>query len=529
MTESFYDFDSDGEVEADNSVGIITTAIVDGSQVLQHDGYDVQVFHDACALYPKLGELVQTSRANLITAPALIRDVFWSFYKRLPTREPIVPVTAAHQLHEPVLTQMMSMPEWHNIRSAGTLGDIFNSAVATLGAVANALAALDAETIARINHLHELESGADTLFAQAEALETLAAQATGDGAEALFDQAEAARKAAVQAQEEAEATAATLIEDAEQIEDGIRRNIRAGIQQADAQILDTEAAIKTFGGGYGPGTALQNGVVTTKDKIAIAQHVQQSQRLKQIAAITGRLTRIALKVQETKIDHPPDEVTNITFGSDLARLLPSELALLAEPALEEMFFERLIENKLMQYELVGHEKQGQGPIIVAIDESGSMGGQPDTWAKAVMLAFMAIARLQDRDIAFIHFSNYQQIRVDRFPKGRGPYIDVMFAVDHFFGGGTVFEPWMREAMQLVQESAFTKADVIVISDGMPNSVDQAVWAEWQTYRQQREMRAYGVLIGTEQGAEALASITDALLTLSNLADDVPLLQTIFAV
>ena len=49
--------------------------------------------------------------------------------------------------------------------------------------------------------------------------------------------------------------------------------------------------------------------------------------------------------------------------------------------------------------MVGHEPEGQGPIIIAIDESGSMttdyGGMTgQVWSKAVMLALLSIARLQ---------------------------------------------------------------------------------------------------------------------------------------
>jgi uncharacterized protein with von Willebrand factor type A (vWA) domain len=71
----------------------------------------------------------------------------------------------------------------------------------------------------------------------------------------------------------------------------------------------------------------------------------------------------------------------------------------------------------MQYDLIGHETEGQGPIIIAIDESGSMttdyGGMTgEVWSKAVMLALLSIARLQKRDLAVIHFSGPDDLRVD---------------------------------------------------------------------------------------------------------------------
>jgi hypothetical protein len=53
---------------------IASQPIRDGSRALLHDGYDVQLFHDAAGEYPKLAELVAGARERLITAPALIYD-----------------------------------------------------------------------------------------------------------------------------------------------------------------------------------------------------------------------------------------------------------------------------------------------------------------------------------------------------------------------------------------------------------------------------------------------------------------------
>jgi hypothetical protein len=41
----------------------------------------VQQFHGAAGEYPRLAELIDGAREGQITAPALICDVFWSFYK----------------------------------------------------------------------------------------------------------------------------------------------------------------------------------------------------------------------------------------------------------------------------------------------------------------------------------------------------------------------------------------------------------------------------------------------------------------
>jgi uncharacterized protein with von Willebrand factor type A (vWA) domain len=502
-------------------VSIASQPIRDGSRVLLHDGYDVQLFHEAAGEYPKLADLIASARERLITAPALICDIFWSFFKHAPEIRPVVSLTPAHELHANILEHLMATREWQEVRAAGTIGDVFNSAVATIGAAESALGTLSAAIVAEINHLHELESGAADLFAQAQALADEAEQAEGDAGAELFAQAARARAEAKELERAEEKAAADLAAQAEQIEDATRRAGRTGMRAAIEQIEDTTAAIKTFGGGYGPGMGLENGALSTREKIALASQVGRSRRLKQVAALCGRLARIALHVQSTRVQYPPDEVTDIRYGSDIGHMLPSELALLADPALEALFFHRYAEGQLMQYELLGNEKQGQGPIILAVDTSGSMteplgGIAKDVWAKAVMLALMAIARLQERDMVALVFSGsaHELTRFD-FPKGRAPHQTVITAVETFYNGGTVFEPWMEAALQAVDEAQYNRADVIVATDGLA-SISVAARDAWQHRRAERGMRAYGILLGTREGMHALASIADAVLTIDIL-------------
>jgi hypothetical protein len=167
-------------------VVIASQPIRDGSRVLLHDGYDVQLFHDAAGEYPRLAELIASARERLITAPALICDLFWSFYKHAPEIRPVVPLTPSHQLHANILEHLMATREWQEVRAAGTIGNVFNSAVATIGAAQSALGALSVAVVAEINHLHELESGAAVLFAQAQALADEAEQTEGDAGAELF-------------------------------------------------------------------------------------------------------------------------------------------------------------------------------------------------------------------------------------------------------------------------------------------------------------------------------------------------------
>ncbi len=353
---------------------IVPDPIRDGSQVITHDGYDVQMFEEAIRSYGRLSDIVTGATHRVITAPALYRDLFWSFYQRTVVADPPVPLQQAYSVNQQIVQQIMGTTEWRQVREAGTIGDVLTSAMATIGVAEKALAALDQATIQHINHVHELESGTHELFRRAEGLDDLGQQAQGDQAQALFDQAKALQHEAATRLKAAAQDVDALAADSEAREDVVRRAARQGLQQAEGIIDEANAAINTFSGGYGTGQGFGKGgqPLTTKDKIALAQRVGQSKRLQQLAQLCGRFTRIALAVQRSRVQHPPDEVTNITFGDDLELVLPSELVLLADPELEDLFFLRFAEKSLLQYELIGSEKQGRGPIIVALDESYSM-------------------------------------------------------------------------------------------------------------------------------------------------------------
>ena len=520
----------DDEQRASSDDAVAPGAIVDGSQVIAHDGYDVDAWSAAARDYRRLGRLAEEAGERLRTAPALLRDLFWGFSKATPRIAPPVPLTAAHELNRQLVEQVMGTVEWRRVRAAGTIGEPLTSAMATIGAARRVLAALDDATVGQFNDLAALEAEAADLLARADLLDDLAGQAAGDRAADLFAQAAEARRQADAACQQAEAVQQQVAARAEERADTVRRAARAGLAAAEAEIDEANQALKAFGGGYGVGAGPGAGpTLSTREKIALAQQVTQNPKLQQIAALAGRLTRVALQVQSTRVSHPPDEITSITIGDDLAHVLPSELALLGDPDLEDLFWARFVERRLFVYELIGHERQGQGPVVLAIDNSGSMAGAKEVWSKAVAVALLAIAGKQRRDLAVLHFGGTpQELRLFRFARGQASPQELIACCTHFFGGGTQFEPWMLAALRLIDESAFTKADVICLSDGLV-AIDPAVRAEWQRRRQERGMRTFGILIGTREGAGVLAGISDALLTLDSLEDDRQVLQTIFAV
>ena len=519
-------------------IEIVTGAITDGTQVIAHDGFDVQAFDEAVEVFSRLDRTLRAVEKQIRTGSALLCDLFWSFNKAAPRIAPPAQLKPAYEINHQIITEIMSTAEWREIREIGTIGDQFASSLATIGACEKAIAALGAETISWINQLEEFSVEVEELFSKAEVLEELAATAKPERASCLRVQAEDVRTEAKEKQQTTEELIRQLNAMRGEREKRVRHAARRGLAEALTEIEQVNQAINAFAGGcnvgFGTGSvgSGSGNTLSAKEKLAIARQINKSAKLQKLAAISGRFTRIALQQQKTRVKHPPDEIISIKTGNEIERLLPAEMALITVPELEDLFYLKFAEGSLMQYDLDGHEPQGQGPIIVALDESGSMSAGHDgltgeIWSKAVMLSLLSIARLQKRDFAVIHFSGDADLKVNLFPKGEGTPAEIIACAGFFYGGGTVFENWMNKALELVDGSQFEKADVICISDGIGYVSPEAV-EQWKKRRTERSMRAYSVLIGTEHGEPLLKEISDAVFYLKDLSEDLPALEVIFS-
>lgn len=201
-------------------------------------------------------------------------------------------------------------------------------------------------------------------------------------------------------------------------------------------------------------------------KKKLAEKLVNNDNLRKIAELAGRFKRIAIDKQKSKTKYGTDEIADITVGDDLARLIPAEMMKITHPTLKKDFFKKYLERNLIQYQLRGREKEGRGPIIVCIDESGTMRGNRDIWAKAVAMALLHVAQRQNRKFYMIHFDS-RVTRTDEF-HGKADPLEIIDAISHFTSGGTEFEEPLNMAFQMIhhgKETGYKKADIVFITDG----------------------------------------------------------------
>lgn len=193
-------------------------------------------------------------------------------------------------------------------------------------------------------------------------------------------------------------------------------------------------------------------------------------QVKRIAALAGRMFA-ALKGSAVKrVPGMAGEVYSVEQGNAVERLLPAELALLDAGALELPLLERLATRRAAQYAVRGTQKRTRGPLVVAIDESGSMHATRIEWAKAAALAVARVAAQDNRVMRVVHFSTSCVVQ-DLRPKDPA---SVMEMIRTFLGGGTAIgtalEACVAEVAALEQKGA-RGADIICITDGVDGTTD----------------------------------------------------------
>lgn len=175
-----------------------------------------------------------------------------------------------------------------------------------------------------------------------------------------------------------------------------------------------------------------------------------------------------------------EEVTGVHFDGEPAFALPSELALLADPDTEDLFYQRVADHRLLSLELAGAGIAGdfqgtrKGPVIACIDTSGSMNGPPELAAKALVLALCKRMLPAGRAVHLLLFGGVEEVTELRLRRGQGGLEALLDFLALRFDGGTDFDTPLLRAMTLLESRALQEADVLVVTDGLASASTHVV-------------------------------------------------------
>lgn len=225
----------------------------------------------------------------------------------------------------------------------------------------------------------------------------------------------------------------------------------------------------------------------------------------------------------------PAETRGVTLSDDVSRMLPAEAALLGHPTLKLLWHARRAEHRLTTYlvegvstervsvdvaEPVEHEAEvtrrrlDRGPIILCIDSSGSMEGWPEAVAKAVALQAARLAHAEERRCLLYLFSGRRNVADHELALTPDGIAGLLEFLSMSFGGGTEVSEVLKRACSDLAEDKWTRADVLVVSDGLFNVPDETRLIVDEA-RKAHSLRVHGLLVG-EHDPTALNEICDEL-------------------
>lgn len=465
------------------------------TDAVPHDRFDKASWNEMRMESITVDDMVKRLSQKHDYVESFAEDVYSLLAKADPrVREPEEMVTTHVPLRQ-VVDELQDMTELKRLRTY-TVADPLNATMA-VGALEPALT----EALERAAKLKEEAEHAAEAQRQAQQAAQQAAE-SGDAGdqEAANQAAQAAQQAASSLQARAQKEAA-----------GVRNQLRRAVKQARKDIEQTEEAASSYG--LGPGE-LQ--AMPAKERLALARRLQ-TPKLKEFADLIGQFRQLAIAEWRRRYTDGSDETVGIILGDDLTRLTGQELINLATPELEDDFWLRYVNRELWVKEMRGRERVGKGPIIVVADESGSMEGDGERWAKALSLALLDQAGRGKRDFHYIGFASGGHMREFDFPGGKADIDKVLELASGFLNGGTDYAPPLRRALDLCVAAGKEKPDIVFITDGIAGELP--FLEEWRRVRQNLSVRCYGIWIppgGHGLPSEVLSDLTDNIRTISDL-------------
>jgi hypothetical protein len=447
-------------------------------RIVKTDLLDRRAWETALDASEPLYDLVDEQAAKNNGLDDLVADLFQTFHQRVPVMAPPHSLTLA----EHVLREVSQTQEFKQLK-ASTRGDLVNATFAThlLGS----------------KLVEKLSSEKDEDYEDGpmgdEPGDMPIGDEPGDGPKRRV------RKPLTQAEL-----------------DKLRREFRDVAKDAQAQVDAIREAEEMLGGKSGH---------SLEKKLALSQKVGRSTKLTQLMRLAGRLQKVALAKKAQVIREVPQETVGIKVGDDITQAVPSELALLAHPTTAPLFYKKLVEKQIMLWDKQGEEKLGGGPIVLLLDGSTSMSGPRELWSKAVMMAFLAVAEKDKRDLSVMQFADTGRQLSWRFPfRSNSAAVDrskVLDAVETFIGGGTDLEEplrWAVEQIKVPASNPMSAADVVVVTDAECTFSPEFL-SEFGQAQAKLGFRTQGVLIGSQQYLQNFQQVCSDAIAVDDLQND----------
>ncbi len=165
------------------------------------------------------------------------------------------------------------------------------------------------------------------------------------------------------------------------------------------------------------------------------------------------------------------DITGVGLGRDLSSLLPAEWAQYADADMEDLFFRKFVTGRLQTFSYQSNQANAarslhtkaarpKGPVVVCVDQSGSMAGEPHRIALSLVMGLLETCLREHRNCYLVAFSTDARpvdARADR------PGVLNFFRTKA--DGGTDARPMLKTVFALLRNtSQYAGADVLWVTD-----------------------------------------------------------------
>ena len=192
------------------------------------------------------------------------------------------------------------------------------------------------------------------------------------------------------------------------------------------------------------------------------------QSLIELARLIGRMGESGMYKEGKFLSAGKSDIAGITIGNDISAILPSELVLLAEKRTQDVFYHNYAARRLQLFASASHSKHPNkhqdGPVIICIDTSGSMSGEPMLVAKALSVAVAIIAWRRKRDVIAVKYSDtYDYIELGHNSSKLGDLTQFLSYVTSGGNNENDMFSWLFKDIKPTHEG-YDTADILCVSD-----------------------------------------------------------------
>ena len=258
------------------------------------------------------------------------------------------------------------------------------------------------------------------------------------------------------------------------------------------------------------------------DRGDLINMMRRNRRFAKLLKIAGRMSQMP-SARPAKTQSEGYDATGVEESGNIAAVLPSELANLADSATEILLYKAIAEEKLLTVKRAGKKPMGRGDLVIALDESGSMQGDRFDLAQAMTIAAVLNMRKDNRNATVIGFgakvrgvtafTKYGTAKHNRTEVGFNDALQQLSL--RAPQGGTRIDVAVRAAMTEIKSNP--RADLMILTDGDTN-ISASLVDKLNAMKKSKGLRVTVIIVGGRE-TPAVKAVSDNTITVAELTMD----------